>query len=357
MNFYVSAYLDKNLGDDLMLWLLCTHFPEHSFHLYCVNPEYFPVLPDCKNLLSTEVPLKVVLRSRDNPYDGYLRIGGSLFEMKGVRTPVYRFLHALQLESAMRRGFKSAVIGCNISTFPSTLAQLTTKKEFRTFGLATVRDQRTFRFASALKAPEHLFFYPDMLFSLPSSFFPSKKGPDGPLGVAVYRSKYLPEENSRYYDVMAAFCDLYIEKNNRPVHFFAFDTGLENDNLAAQEIQRRMTHAQQTALCSHNGHGWALLAEMSKCSAMVCTRFHAIVLAMLMHIPFVPISYSEKTDNLLCDIGYEGVTFTFTGMRDTTPEALLRASEKLDYSVSAATNDLNVQAEGHMRQLKAYFGL
>lgn len=354
MRIYVSAYLDKNLGDDIMLWLLATHFPEHSFHLYCPNPDYFPILPDCDNLSLTTIPLKGIQKSPKKKFDGYIRIGGSLFEMKGIRTPIYRYLNALRMEKWMRKGFKSAIVGCNISTFPSKMAEFTAKKEFRTFELATVRDQKTFRFAQPLKAPEHLYAYPDMLFSLPSSFFPLERKEDGPLGLSVYRSKYLPTENSAYYKAMAAFCDQYIETTQNAVHFFAFDTGLEDDTLAAEEIRKRMKHAVRTKFFPHQNVGSRLLPEMAKCSVIVCTRFHAIVLAMRMGIPFVPISYSEKTESLLHDIGYKGMKIMFSEIDDTTPVALMDAVTSLDYTVSADLSDLISLGEGHMQKLRDY---
>ena len=354
MKLYVSAYLDKNLGDDLMLWLLSTNFPEHSFHLYCPNPEFFPVLPDCDNLFSTAIPLKALQKTPEKKFDGYIRIGGSLFEMKGIRTPIYRYLNALRVGKWMRKGFKSAIIGCNVSTFSSKMAECTTKKEFRTFGLATVRDEKTLRFARSLKSSDRLHVFPDMLFSLPPSFFPAKKEAGGPLGISVYRSKYLPVENDTYYNVMAAFCDQYIEKTKNAVHFFAFDTGLEDDTLAAEEIRKRMKHADQTKFFPHQNVNSRLLPEMAKCSAIVCTRFHAIVLAMRLGIPFVPISYSEKTENLLRDIGYTGEKITFSEMDDTTPAALMTAVVSPDYTVSADLSDLISQAGGHMQKLKEY---
>jgi len=355
MNIYLSAYLDKNLGDDLMIRLLVHSFPEHRFYLYCPDPLYFPDLGAYPNLQPTSLPVRELGRAKEPRFDTYLRIGGSIFGMRGRRTPFIRYQNALRIGRMARKGLKSAIIGCNVNRFSSSLARRTAQKEFKTIGLATVRDEASFAFARPLKNESRLFLCPDMLFSLPDSFYSSTAEKDGPLGVSVYHSKYLTEENKTYCRTMADFCDRYGEQTGKEIHLLAFDSGRENDRLAAEEILSQMKRREVCKIIAHRGDGSEMLNAISRCGAIVGTRFHAIVLALRLGVPFIPISYSEKTENLLRDIEYRGPQFDFFPMDNPhTTERLLQAVLSPEYTVGADPAQLMKEAGGHMQRLREY---
>ena len=355
MNIYVSAYLDQNLGDDLMIRLLVHHFPEHQFYLHCPDPLYFPDLGAYPNLQPTSLSLRELGRSTTPRFGACLRIGGSIFGMRGRRTPFLRYRDALRVGRMTRRGLKSAIIGCNVNAFSSSLVRRTAQKEFKTIGLATVRDKASLAFAAPLKQDSRLFLFPDMLFSLPDAFYSPQTKTDAPLGVSVYHAKYLPSENETYCRAMAEFCDRYAEETGKKIHLLAFDAGRENDRLAAEEILGQMKRRESCKIIAHRGDGSEMLGEIARCGAIVGTRFHAIVLALRLGVPFVPVSYSEKTENLLRDIEYRGPRFDFSRMDDPqTTERLLQAALSPDYSVGANLPRLMEEAEGHMQTLREY---
>ena len=71
-----------------------------------------------------------------------------------------------------------------------------------------------------------------------------------------------------------------------------------------------------TTVLSYEGKAKSVLAEMMQSEFLICCRFHSVVLSLLMGKPFFPISYGDKTRNLLSDLCYSGNWTTIDRWKD-----------------------------------------
>ena len=102
---------------------------------------------------------------------------------------------------------------------------------------------------------------------------------------------------------MASIADFWIESNGRGVILMAFNSGIENDVYSCECVKQLMKHPEMAEVVVHK-NGGEIFEAYSKCSKIIGARFHSAVLALKMVLPFFPIVYSEKINNLIDDLEY-----------------------------------------------------
>ena len=83
----------------------------------------------------------------------------------------------------------------------------------------------------------------------------------------------------------------------------AFDTGKEDDLFACRAVQALMKYPDRTEIAAHR-EGTEIPEAFARCSKIVGARFHSMVLALRMGIPFFPVIFREKMRNLIQDMHY-----------------------------------------------------
>ena len=117
---------------------------------------------------------------------------------------------------------------------------------------------------------------------------------------------------------------------------FGLSDGINSDKEVTEDILSMVSDTERVDTVMYGGDTDAVKTEFSKCSFVICTRFHAIVTCLSMNIPFIPVSYEVKTKHLLEDIGYKGVRFDYKEMA-----GLAEAVEKIaSYTDSSVAPDL-----------------
>ena len=81
----------------------------------------------------------------------------------------------------------------------------------------------------------------------------------------------------------------------------AFDTGKEDDLFACRAVQALMQYPDRTEIAAHRD-GTEIPAAFARCEKIIGARFHSMVLALRMGIPFFPIIFREKMRNVICDL-------------------------------------------------------
>jgi polysaccharide pyruvyl transferase WcaK-like protein len=89
-------------------------------------------------------------------------------------------------------------------------------------------------------------------------------------------------------------------------YIYAFDTGLEDDRLISKLLTTKLAPSIHTESIAYTGDMKTFTSLFSSMDYMLCSRFHSIILAINFNIPFLPLSYSAKTNNYLNTIGYIG---------------------------------------------------
>lgn len=320
MKILLDGYFDNNFGDDLLLTLAAQGLRNHELYI-----------------TSKALKIEHVSYTTDKSgFDCYVKVIGSGFIINSNKWLLYRVRDMIK-EYAYSK--KRAVIGCNINKFINKLSESVIKRQLKSYGLITVRDRTSYEYIRKHIEKNTCACYPDMVFSLPDSMIPDISA-GNILGISVH--------NSENHLAVAKTADMYAEKTGASVRLLCFDTGNENDGKAAKTVYEHM-RCKDTAEIVYYENIPKMLASIKSCRVILGVRFHSIVLAARMGVPFVPLAYSEKTVNVLSDLGYNNTVYDAEDFDcEMVAESLLTAHK---YNLP---QEIIEAASGHIEKLKEY---
>lgn len=181
----------------------------------------------------------------------------------------------------------------------------------------SLADYRSYRDDSSLKYLQRIGFrsgrdrvYPDLVFSLPEAALPEGDMGSGRqrrvvgLGLMVYAGKYSaadprPETYAGYLRSLAVFAEWLIE-NDYDIRLLLGDT----DTMVIEEFksaleERLGAYDQERVLEQPIESVEDVLAELAATDVVVATRFHNVLLAMLLEKPVIAISFHHKCSSLM----------------------------------------------------------
>lgn len=358
MKIYVKAFIDKNLGDDLMIVQLLENSPDIDFYIYCEShqvPFYTELLKSYSNYVFTQVELWKIHNFGVGFFDSILLIGGSVLQGNRNRGCFYRFRNTMTILSAKLFGTKYIILGCNVGPFINKFTELFVKLELFSANLITTRDQASYDFIEKIVGRREVYLFSDILMDFKNDYNVSFN-PDGSrLGISVLNSTNENICNQKIRNFFAELIDLYIQKTNASVTLFAFDSGKQNDHEEASKTLELVKNKERVEIITHNEDYLALPHALSKCSILIGVRFHAIVLGLSMGVPLIPAIYSNKTENFLNDIGYNKKKIDIRNIEAYNVETLVEYIMKNDESKVFELNKNS--AVGHMSTFRDYLNL
>lgn len=291
MNILLDVYLDRNLGDDLMIRQTAEKLKQHKL---------FVRADDFSKLLAFR-ELKNISVYSGEEVQAIVTVGGSMFELGSTGMIINRLKTTVkELKGYRRNGKKLATIGCNLGYVNRRLAEFAVREQLKQSQLVTLRDTKSAEKLKKIGVEAKCF--PDMLFCCEMPQAAEKSG----LLISAYRSVSRPENNFECFKKYAETADKYIERTGGKVTLAAFDCESENDISAAYTIKLLMKYPENAEIIAYAGNCEPILKAVSSASCVLGTRFHSIVLALVAGVPVLPVSYSDKTAGMLEDLGYDG---------------------------------------------------
>ncbi|HWR23324.1 MAG TPA: polysaccharide pyruvyl transferase family protein [Feifaniaceae bacterium] len=355
----LKFYLDVNLGDDVMIAMLLRRFPEHQFFIYTKSTLNYGIFEQYPNLFLLRRGYLKELCGKTK-YDAYLVLGGSVLDYNRWIGLLYQIKEIILCVCARIKGVKTMVIGANTTQFPDRwyafLYRFVFFLRIRLLHLITVRDRFSYRRISKYgEGKTHCF--PDIVFGYGGQ---KDAGTDGPahapsgqvLGISVFFHSGSSRREASVYRPFAQAADLFLARGGEKVLLTAFDTGRSNDSYAVLQVYRMIAEKDRVELVFYNGDIAAFLQKLHTCSRFICVRFHALVLALMAQIPFMPVIYANKCRNLLDDLGYTGPAPNLLDLPAADPAQLLRMDPFLlgDEALKEAAE----KSRGHFDVLEAY---
>ncbi|NLK96429.1 MAG: polysaccharide pyruvyl transferase family protein [Clostridiales bacterium] len=311
MNILIDAYLDRNFGDDIMVETLIDYLQNNNNCFLIASNEFtyghilkkFPKLKIVKSC-NKEIIIK-------NKIECYIKIGGSMFKHNTIKEGIFRILEERKFRVLKKNRVKICILNCNVGPFKSKIGVRATRRILKSADLVTCRDKESYEYITNLRKI-NTYLLPDIVFSRTDLKQNIEK--DRVLGISAY-TEYLPKIqncNLSYATAMAGIANEYLEKiENGKVKIFIFDTNICNDFPTAYEIYNQVKYSDKVEIVPYMGSTDTFVSEFNKCSVMIGARFHSIVLAILCGIPVLPVIYSNKTQNFLDDMNYNGKTLDF----------------------------------------------
>lgn len=309
MKIFLDSYLNNNLGDDLMIDLICHRYPQHEFYIGNRNKLTHCAIKSSNlhiiaSILPTEdqillrilnkvlsflgIPkLQVISHFRKKPYDGLIELGGSIFKQVTKKSWINKIRDSNYL--IVHSNF-ALVINCNFGPYSSKNFLNKYKKLFQMYDAINFRDIYSYKLFSQLS---NVHIFPDIVFASEL-----KSSPKGILGISVINknNKGIKNYNKEYISDMAELIKIASSKWQIRLYSFCVnegDTDTCNEIISQSELNNieifEHISLEQTK------------KSLSELSGFVCSRFHANIIAIKLNIPFVPVVYERKTSDMLND--------------------------------------------------------
>ena len=301
----VNAYVNMNLGDDLFLVELAKRYPQQQFVLPAKNKYVAKAFSSCPNIQVVTEFHHSYIKSCKNT----ILLGGSIFmERKYWRI---NYQKNLQLQKKSKKTF---VLGANFGPYTTEEFLKVHKKFFEKCRDVCFRDRASYQLFSEQKRVRKAA---DIIFSLES--LPKARGKG--LVISVIYPKNRPDLadcEQNYYQALAGLASEAI-KQNIPVCFVSFCDN-EGDNLAIEGILELVSKEERKLIRTYSYHGeiQEALGVLLSAEYIVATRFHGTVLGLLMEKKVYPIIYSNKTRNMLQDVGFSGESCEMKELKSLT---------------------------------------
>lgn len=356
MNALIDVYLDNNLGDEIMGEILINFLQNKGIRCYLLANNDF-TYSNFIDKFSDVAIIDAVSKNnmKENNIDLYIRIGGSMFPHNTAKEGVFRYHTLYKYKMMKKNGVKIYILGCNVGPFISSIGVRATKGIIKLANLVTCRDNETFEFISKIKNKDY-YVFPDIVFSR-KDLIRSVKRQDDLLGISVYMgyTRNLIKHNLAYSNMMVNIVNRYFEnKPNGKVKLFVFNSGYNSDYPTAHRIYNSIKHKNRVEIIDFNGDVDSFMDEYNKCSVMIGTRFHSIVLSILCNIPTLPVIYSNKTRNILNDLKYKGPRIEISRCEDIDIDNVVHSI--CDHSVLLYNIDDKIiqDSNGHLKILSKY---
>jgi colanic acid/amylovoran biosynthesis protein len=314
----VSAYYATNLGDDLFLKIVFDRYPDIEWFLLTSNEIYLKTFKDYKNVHIIKT-LNIKLGKRNinlfnklnenllkfRKYDAFLNIGGSIFIEskdweKGLITRGY-------LPGQFKKNNKKTfIIGANFGPFGNDLFAERHKEFFSKFDDICFRDSYSYYLFKDL---DNVRYAPDVVFNLELE---NSKSPEKCIGFSIIdlkNRKGLTQHYLKYNEKVIQLVDNYVDLGYK-IKFFSFCEN-EGDLNIINYIRSNVNphYINQIKVINYEGDIDQFLDEYKTCESIVGTRFHSIILALLLNQGVFPIIYSDKTYNVLKDLSIENYCY------------------------------------------------
>lgn len=313
----LCAYDRQNLGDDLFVHTIVKRYPHVKFYMWSdpINRKTFQGLSNLKILnpkgkLMTflhKVRPSLVVRYRywrEKKCKVMVYIGGSIF------IEYEEWEHILNWWEYMAETRSFYVMGANFGPYQTEAYRQKISQIFGKMQDICLRDQFSYEL---FKGEQTVRYAPDILFSypMPKAQVINKQvfvsvidcvGRGGAGALDAHDENYVKNManllreylNDGYTLVLSSFCKE--EGDERGIEKVVRAMGCENDSRVQM-------------LCYDGTNAEEVVTAIASSEYVIATRFHAMVLAMTAGRPVLPIIYSDKTGNVLKDLGFQGRQF------------------------------------------------
>ncbi len=312
---YIKAYTYFNLGDDLFIKMLVDRYPNTNFYLpnKLYNDKFNQDNLTCYSYktIVDKVVLRLLSKDRDKynkyhdyiiskdqrKYSDFVYIGGSIF----MQTNGWE-RRLIELQKIMSYAKNFFVIGCNFGPFHDDKFYKNHKSLFNKFNDICFREKYSY---DLFKDNNNSRLAPDVVYGLDVNSYKKECNEKVVISVINLNNRAdLFEYKQSYYNNLFEIIS-NCQKMKKEVVLMSFCKS-EGDEEAINEIMRNIKNKAGVSHHFYTGDLDESLSLLLNAKAIVATRFHASILALVGSVPLYPFIYSNKTINALNDIGFKG---------------------------------------------------
>jgi colanic acid/amylovoran biosynthesis protein len=354
----VYAYTQYNLGDDLFIKLLFDRYPNSKFVLYA--PGKYKEIFKRNNNVSFYSYDSLIIRginflfrkfnSHDffrkflaNNCDASVQIGGSLFMQSE------NWEQSLKDTKYMRKKNRPFfLLGANFGPFKDIEYFNTYQEVFRKYTDICFRENYSY---NLFKDLPNVRMADDIIFQLDTKNIQVKEEEN--IVISVIKPslrKDLLKYDDVYFSKVSNIAIEFIE-NGYCVTLMSF-CELEGDQEAIDEIVNLIPNKllDKVNKFYYTGNIDESLNVIAESKLVIATRFHSMILGWLFKKPVFPIVYSKKMENVMKDVGFNGMYTDFHDIHNLLPSDVLSCMNGNIIDVSVQIKN----SRGHFRKLDDY---
>ena len=334
---FVDAYLAFNLGDDLFIDILSKRYPNTNFELNYLGKAYRNFVCKYGNLKTRKYNIidkileKVNLKETVYNYkeiasrnDALLFIGGAIFREEEYHNTLYNY--RIKLIKAFKELKKPVfILGANFGPVETEQFILDYKYLFKYCDDVCFRDEYSY---NIFKDMSNVRKESDIVFQLKLKEIQKNKNKEI-IGISII--------DVNHKQGLADYEDIYIKEMIRIIKYIIYSNKRcslisfcesEGDLNTINKIINKLDEIEKKNIIiyNYNGNIDEILKVISEFNLFISARFHGNIIAQLMNIPNIPIIYSEKTSNMLKDIGFKGKTVNVKDMDKANIVELLKSN-------------------------------
>ena len=311
---YLKCVYKKNLGDDLLVKIICDRYPNERFYL--MNYLGGGISPQISNLHEKKISFTTFRLFRKISHltktfhmieshilkkcDFVVSIAGSIFmETKTLET------------DGRIDWFKNVkkdlyLIGSNIGPIYSKAYVERVKRDvFSRAEDICLRDKKSYELVKDIKKVRYA---PDIVFSLDVDKYKDtiekKKVIISVINIDDKNKQMVNPDKEKYYNMINNFINKF-NSEKYEVELFSFCSA-EKDDIAIKELLTQNNNYSKVKTYYYDGNVDSAIKELASAQVVIGTRFHANVLGMLLNKAVIPIIYNDKTRELLKDLSFKG---------------------------------------------------
>ena len=303
----VNAYTSLNFGDDLFLKILFDRYHNVKWILPRGGRIYKELFREYENVevkcsLLFRVKNKVGIKEKNSiftKYDAGIYIGGSIF----MEIPKWRkqLLERKRLiKSFSRKNKPYFILGSNFGSYKSDEFMNEYVRLFKYCRDVCFRDKYSYSF---FRKYENIRKAPDIVFQLKPRNITKIKNSIGISLIDISNRDELSKYENNYLNKVR---DLVLEGNKRGYRFTFFSfCKHEGDLIAINKVVKLIGKEcrENFEVVNYEGNIDEFLEKFESMENIIGTRFHSVILSQVFNQGLYPFIYSDKTLNVLRDIG------------------------------------------------------
>lgn len=335
--------IEKNIGDDLFIKLICERYPDTVF-LISARADYGDLSTISNLEFSSElesflvytgrVPHNLIKRKLYASLGNHFR--NKLGKHKAGIMIVGNAFKSFDYEGSSdsewfserkRLADKFYIISTNFGPYSDERWKEDFVKLFAQCEDVCFRDSKSFGLFPEL---QNIRYAPDAVFSLGRI----SNNADDTVIVSVIdcdmngRPNWLRECRDSYENKLIEIIDLLTQQNYRIVLLNSNDM---QDNNAAVRIQNRVNNDEMISIFHYDGNIDDVIQLYKTARAVISTRLHTMILGLLSGIPVFPVVYDEKVEGILKSVGFTEEYADIRKMCDVDPVEVVESFKNYGY--------------------------
>lgn len=292
------AYSRANFGDDFFVYILAKKYPNVQFYIHIKEEKYKKPFSSLKNVnfLDTE---RDVHNINIDEFDVYIYVGGSIFiESEYSKHEVKEFNYFIKECNKNNKPF--FYMTCNFGPYKTQEYLEIVKENFSLCEGVCVRDKVTYEIFKEIPT---VSYAPDMAFVYSLKDIEEKRQKHH-VGISVINletRENLREKTGMYNDYIKRII-IKFAKRGYKVSLISF-CEFEEDKKAIDKIKAMVPekYLKNVDELLYTGDIEEFIKKYSKVNYMVCTRFHSMILSIILKQKIYNLFYSKKQKNAADD--------------------------------------------------------